>query len=211
VRPQRRPSGASLAPLLGSPSPPSPGTAWSETLAGERSVYRGEHARLDSLLLFDPPADDWLPRRVAFDSHGGALAFQARSFLEPRRLTVRRGGATLQQVTLVPDWAPVQIIDSGPGRLLLEADGCAEDPEARRREPSCHSFQVRGLRLTRIELYDVARDPGQLRDLSRERGRTMRALLKDLAGFRPRPVAAAATAPLDPELEKSLRALGYIQ
>lgn len=211
VRARGRPSGASLASLVGSPSPPSPGTAWSEALSGERSVYRGEHARLDSLLLFDPPAEDWLPRRVSFDAHGGSLAFQARSFLEPRRLTVRRGNRTLQQVTLVPDWVPVQIAEPGPGRLFLEADGCAEDPEARRREPSCHSFQVRGLRLTRIELYDVSRDPGQLRDLSRERTRTTRALLQDLAGFRPRPVATAATAPLDPELEESLRALGYIK
>jgi hypothetical protein len=111
---------------------------------------------------------------------------------------------------LVPDWTPVQIVDPGPGRLLLEADGCADDPEAPRREPSCHSFQVRGLRLTRIELYDVSRDPGQLRDVSRERMRTTRALLKGLAAFRPRPVAKATTAPLDPELERSLRALGYI-
>ncbi len=206
-----RPSGASLASRIGNPSPPSPGTAWGESVGGARSVYRGEHARLDSLLLFNPPAEDWLPRRVSFDHHGGSLAFQARSFLEPRLLTVRRGGETLEQVTLVPDWAPVQTADFGPGRLSLEADGCVDDPQARQREPSCHSFQVRGLRLTRIELYDLSRDPGQIRDLSRERTRTMRALLKDLAGFRPRPVATAATAPLDPELEESLRALGYIR
>ena len=211
VKARGRPSGASLAPLVGSPSPPASGTAWGEGASGERSVYRGEHARLDSLLLFDPPVEEWLPRRVELDHFGGPLAFQARSFLEPRRLTVRQGSRVLEQVTLVPDWGPVAITEPAPGRLFLEADGCAEDPEARRREPSCHAFQVRGLRLTRIELYDVARDPGQLRDLSRERTRTTRALLKDLAGFRPRPVAAAATAPLDPELEKSLRALGYIQ
>jgi arylsulfatase A-like enzyme len=210
LKPRGRPSGVSLAPLVGSPSPPVPGTAWSEANGGERSVYRGERSRLDSLLLFDPAAEDWLPRRVWFDSHGGPLAFQARSFLEPRLLTVRRGNQSLRQVTLVPDWTPVQIVDPGPGRLLLEADGCADDPEAPRREPSCHSFQVRGLRLTRIELYDVSRDPGQLRDVSRERMRTTRALLKGLAAFRPRPVAKATTAPLDPELERSLRALGYI-
>ena len=211
LKPRGRPSGDSLALLVGSPSPQLPGDAWGETLGGERSVYRGEHARLDSLLLFNPPAGDWLPRRVAFDSQGGPLELEARSFLEPRRLTVRQGGATLAQVGLTPEWAPVRIAGAGPGRLVLEADGCAEDPDAPRREPSCHSFQVRGLRLTRIELYDVSRDSGQLRDLSRERGRTMRALLKDLAGFRPRPVATAATAPLDPELEESLRALGYIR
>jgi arylsulfatase A-like enzyme len=211
VAPRGRPSGATLAPLIGRPSPPSPGTAWSETMGGERAVYRGERARLDSLLLFDPPAEAWLPRRVSFDNHGGSLVFQARSFLEPRHLTIRRGSRMLERVTLVPDWTPVQIADSGPGRLFLEADGCAEDPEARRREPACHAFQVRGLRLTRIELYDVSRDPGQLRDLSREQTRTVHALLGDLLTFKPSPVAAASAAPLDPELEESLRALGYIR
>jgi arylsulfatase A-like enzyme len=211
LKPRGRPSGDSLAPLVGNPSPPLPGDAWGETLGGERSVYRGEHARLDSLLLFNPPAEDWLPRRVAFDSQGGTLELQARSFLEPRRLTVRQKGATLKEVDLTPEWTPVQIAGAGPGRLLLEADGCAEDPDAPRREPSCHAFQVRGLRLTRIELYDVSRDPRQLRDLSKEQTRTVRALLGDLLALKRSPVAAASAAPLDPELEESLRALGYIR
>jgi arylsulfatase A-like enzyme len=124
VKPKRRPSGVSLAPRIGRPSPaPSSSTAWGETMGGERSVYRGDHGKLESLLLFDPPLEDWLPRRVAFDSRGGSLAFQARSFLEPHRLIVRRGEEVLQQLTLVPDWGPVQVSSPGPGRLILEADG----------------------------------------------------------------------------------------
>lgn len=211
VKARGRPSGTSLASLVGRASPPIPGTAWSETLGGARSVYRGEKRALESLLFFNPPAEDWLPRQVSFDYHGGSLAFQARSFLEPHRLDVRRGKEVLAQVTLVPDWAPVQIVSSGPGRLLLEADGCMEDPDSRRWELQCHSFQVRGLPLTRIELYDVARDPGQLRDVSRERTRATRTLLRDLLAFRPSEVASASAPPLDPELEESLRALGYIK
>ena len=70
-------------------------------------------------------------------------------------------------------------------------------------ELECQSFQIRGLRLTRIELYDVSRDPGQLQDLARERARTTRALLRDLLAFNPPPVAAAsAPPPFDPELEE---------
>jgi hypothetical protein len=58
----------------------------------------------------------------------------------------------------------------------------------------------------------VSRDPGQIQELSRERARTTRALLRDLLAFNPRPVAAASAAPpIDPELEKSLRALGYLK
>jgi hypothetical protein len=139
------------------------------------------------------------------------MAFQARSFLEPHRLTLRRGDQVLEQITLVPDWSPVQLAASGPGRLALEADGCADDPDSKRHEPECHSFQVRGLPLTRIELYDVARDPGQLRDVSRQQTRDTRALLRDLLAFKPVPVAAASAQPLDPELEEGLRSLGYIK
>jgi arylsulfatase A-like enzyme len=211
VKPKRRPAGVSLASRIGHASPPGSGTAWGETMGGERSVYRGDHRKLESLLLFDPPAEDWLPRRVSFDSPGGSQGFQARSFQEPRRLIVRKGGEVLEQVTLVPDWTPVQIASSGPGRLLLETDGCAEDPDSKRHEPECHAFQVRGLPLTRIELYDVARDPAQARDVSRERSRDTRTLLRDLVAFRPTPVAAVSAPPIDPELEESLRALGYIK
>ncbi len=63
----------------------------------------------------------------------------------------------------------------------------------------------------RVELYDVSRDPGQRVDLSGERTRSTRVLLRDLLGFKPRPVAAAAAPPLDPELEAQLKALGYLQ
>jgi arylsulfatase A-like enzyme len=213
LHPKNRLAGVSLASRIGRPSPRATRsqTAWGETMGGERSVYRGDHKTLESLLLFDPPAQDWLPRRVSFDSPGGSMAFQARSFLEPRRLTVRRGNEVLEQITLVPDWSPVQFASSGPGRLLLEADGCADNPDSKRHEPECHAFQVRGLPLTRIELYDVARDPGQLRDVSRQRTRDTRALLRDLLAFKPLPVAAASAQPLDPELEEGLRSLGYIK
>jgi arylsulfatase A-like enzyme len=212
VQPGGRPTGASLARLLGRPEPPLPGTAWTETLGGVRAVYRGERQRLENLLLFDPPSGDWLPRRVAFDSPGGEMAFEARSFGEPRRLVVRQGRGALTEIALTPEWAPVRIATDGPGRLLLESDGCTiPEGEGRRGELSCHAFQVRGLRLTRIELYDIARDPWQRRDISRERTRATRVLLRDLLAFNPAPVAAASAAPLDPELEKSLRALGYIR
>jgi arylsulfatase A-like enzyme len=212
LRPNGRPSGSSLAPLLGKPAPPRPGTAWADNDDGSRAVYRGERQRLESLLLFDPRTDEWIPRRVAFDSPGSELSFEARSFLEPRRLAIRQGGSLRAEFPLTPEWTPVRIVRPERGRVLLESDGCAADPAAGKRDFRCNGFQVRGLRLARVELYDVARDPGQRRDLSRERPRTTRALLRDLTAFNPLPVAAAVPAPpLDPELEASLRALGYLR
>lgn len=212
LQPGGRPSGESLARLLGQALPPLPGTAWTESMGAVRAVYRGEQKELESLVLFAPRPQDWLSRRVAFDAPGGELAFEARSFEEPRRLAVRQGRAVLADVALAPVWTPVRIATDGPARLVLEADGCGLPGGAEaRRDEECQAFQVRGLRLTRIELYDVSRDPRQLRDLSRERSRTTRTLLRDLLAFKPVPVAAAEAAPLDPELEKSLRSLGYLQ
>ncbi len=214
LQPNGRPSGVSLARLLGRPLAPLPGTAWTEAQNGERAVYRGERRNQESLLLFDPPTDAWLPRRVAFDSRGDLREIQARSFEEPRRLVVRQGTEVLADTVLTPDWTSIRLAPSGPSgpaRLVLEADGCTVPASAKKREPQCNAFQVRGLRLARVELYDVGDDPRQLRDLSHERTRETRTLLRDLLAFRPAPVAAPSAAPLDPELEESLRALGYIQ
>jgi len=222
VTPGRRPSGASLARRLGraaaavpaaqaQPPPKAAATAWSEAQDGMRAVYRGDHRDLESLLLFDPPAATWFPRRVAFDAPAGMLAFEARSFEQRRRLSIRRGREPAVTVGLTPEWAPVRVVLAGPERVVLEADGCAVPDEDTKREPRCYAFQVRGRRLTRIELYDVARDPGQVRDLFGERKAAARGLLGDLLAFQPRPVAPAASAPLDPGLEQSLRALGYLK
>lgn len=212
VRPAGRPTGVSLARRLGRPSAPLPGDAWAENTGGERAVYRGERKKLESLLFFDPPAEEWISRRIATEAPGGELRFEARSYREPRRLTVRQGSKVLAEVPLTPDWRPIRIPLAGPSRLLLEADGCAVVEPEDKWNFRCQAFQVRGIRLARVELYDVSRDPGQHRNLSHDQPRATRVLLRDLLAFHPSPVAGvAAKPPLDPELEANLRALGYLQ
>jgi hypothetical protein len=210
LTPGGHPTGTSRAGLLGREAAPRPGTAWAEGEGGLKAVYRGEQRQLESLLLFAPPADDWFTRRAALDTAGGELSFEVRSFQEPRRLRVRNGETVLQELALTPEWQPVRITTAGPARLLLEADGCVVAEEGHD-ELRCHAFQIRGLRLAHVELYDVSRDPEQRHDVSRERSRSTRTLLRDLMAFQPRPRAAATAEPLDPELEKSLKALGYLQ
>jgi hypothetical protein len=217
LRPRGRPSGRSLAPLIGRAAPP-PGTgtgsAWAESLDGVRAVYRGERRRLESLLVAAPDASAWFPLRLAFDVPGGALGFQVRSFAEPHRLVVRRGNEVLARIALTPAWAPVHVETGAAGRLVLEADDCTIPPEDEdAREPQCWAFQLKGVRPTRIEYYDVTRDPAQQHDLAAGSGSAPRRLLAELLAFRPQPRAGGAprTAPLDPELRQSLRALGYLR
>ena len=215
LAPRQAPSGRSLARLLGGPprAPREPASAWIEGGHGERALYRQEGGRILSLLLSDPPAQEWMGRRLVFDTAGGELRFTARAYGGPRRLRVRAGDAELPDLTLSPEWAPATLrLPPRRTRVSLEADGCVTPPEeAGVREPRCLAFQLRGLRPARIELYDLAADPGQRRDLSTIESRETRRLLRELAAFRPRPRAGPAAAPLDPELVESLRALGYLQ
>lgn len=210
IQPSGRPSGASLAPLLGRAQPPTPGSAWIEGPQG-RALYRGAAADLRSLLLFDPAAEDWLGRRIAVEVAAAPLRFEARSFRVPRRLAVRQGDTELLAVGLTEAWTPIRLDPAAAGRLLLEADGCvAPDPSARA-DFRCFGFQTRGLPLTRLELYELAADPGQRHDLSRTHPEAARGLLRDLLAFDPAPMAAPSSSPLEPELAERLRALGYLQ
>jgi tetratricopeptide (TPR) repeat protein len=68
------------------------------------------------------------------------------------------------------------------------------------------------IRAPRPELYDLRRDPGETDDLAArdpERVAAMQAALKSLEARVGNAVAPQATAPLDPEVEERLAALGY--
>jgi arylsulfatase A-like enzyme len=197
LRPRGRPSGESLVPLLGRrghAAPAPPGSAFAET-EGARALYRGAGEELESLLLFDPPPGTWFPRRIAFDAPPGELELAARA-VAPSRLVAWRGDAQVAEAALTRGWRRLRLPPGG-GRLRLESEAGA--------------FQVRGARLTRVELYDLRRDPGQRREVTAERPRAARSLLRDLLAFDPEPVASASRQPLDPELEATLRALGYLR
>ncbi len=210
VAARQPPSGVSFARAVGRPAPPRAGTAHMMALDGVQAVYRGERRRLDSLLLFDPPAGSWLPRRVSFDAQG-PLAFNARAFAGQQRLTLSQGQQRLAEVALTPAWAPVRLAVAGPARIVMEAEHCDEPDDDAPRETRCFAFGVSGVRLTRTELYDVARDPAQRSDLSAGQPRLTRELLRQLLAFHPRGGAAAGSDALDPGLAKSLRDLGYLR
>lgn len=62
-----------------------------------------------------------------------------------------------------------------------------------------------------FELYDLAADPEARVDRSRESSDLVRRFLKRLRFYDRTPVSQAKEREIDPELEKRLRALGYLQ
>ena len=211
LRPAAAVSGASFAGMLGSSGTTAEGTAFADGPAAERALYRGAEAGVESLLVFDPPADDWASRELVFDAAAGELAFEARAWGEPRRLVVAAGEGAAAEVSLAADrWTPVRVQLPVAGRVRLAVDGCAMEGSPKRLY-HCRGFQVRGIRPARVELYDLASDPAQRADLSRRRPDAMRALLRELLAFTPAARAAPVEGAPDPALEESLRALGYLQ
>jgi arylsulfatase A-like enzyme len=212
LRPAKAPTGRSFAPLVGRAAPPGDSTAWADGEDGDRAVYRRRGGALESLLFASPRAD-LAGRRLLFDAPAGEVEFEVRAHREPRRLRVESDGRELAAVDLGADWQRLSVtLPPGGGRLLLSVDGCARPADARRRDaPTCWGFELRGIHPHRVEFYDLDADPTQRQDLSRHRSDASRALVRELLAFRPRPRAGAAAAPLDAELEESLRALGYLQ
>ena len=209
LRPTGQPSGRSLARFVGRPAPAEDGSAWAEGEAGERALYRREGDAFRSLLLFDPPAEAWQGKSLSFDATAGDLAFEARAFGVPRVLRARGPGGAERAQPITLGWTPVRLALGEPGRVRVEVDGCSAPEGSHARDAICHGFQLRGLRPVRLELFDLAADPGQRRDLAHAQATTARTLTRELLAFRPQPRGSAAAVPLDAELAAQLEALGY--
>ncbi len=209
VRPTGRPSGRSLAGLVGRAAPGGDGSAWAEGEAGERALYRREGGAFRSLLLVDPPVEAWNGRSLTFDAAAGELAFEARAFGVPRALRAAGPGGATHEQTIDTAWTRVRLALGKPGRVRLEVDGCGAPEGSSTRDAVCYGFQVRGVRPVRLELFDLAADPGQRHDLARREATATRSLARDLLAFRPQPRGSGAAAPVDAELAAQLQALGY--
>jgi arylsulfatase A-like enzyme len=211
LKPRQPMSSPGFGPRLGRTPVAARGSARAEALDGTQALYEGSRPALENVVLYAPRPEAWFPLRLGFDAPRGILRFEARSYLEPHTLTIRRGSEVLAHVPLTTTWKPISV--SVPAsRVVLEADDCTIVPDDEDvREPRCFAFQVKGFEPRRIEYYDLSRDLLQQHDLAGGTGRLPRDLLRDLLAFQPRPLAGTPTRPsLDPELIRSLRALGYV-
>jgi arylsulfatase len=221
VPPAGRPamSGRSFVPLLEGGGR-SPGRdAYAEAfVTRDRAVYRQTE---DELLQYvrrearSPEDGVWVTRSTSLETFAASLELWAASYNEPRALRVRVDGEPwrTERLDTAGRWLQIPLPPGvGKRRVDLESAGCVSPASLGRSEDArCLSFLLRGLAPSRSELYALTRDPRSARDLSRERHRLAGELFDRLDAFRFRPVAEPAPAPLDPEQEERLRALGYVQ
>lgn len=144
----------------------------------------------------------------------------------------RRVSRLVRQIDVLPTVLGalgLEVPEDLPGRPLLSEDGAADAsaPAAALMETRLHPRALAGIVLGRwkavwredrpgaVKLFDLARDPGERRDLSAERpivaGYAKQTALRvqlAIAARAPRP--PGATRVVDPQTEQRLRALGYV-
>lgn len=213
-------SGESLMrDLWAEPAAGASGQGYAEVLdvRSMRTLVAGDGEALYQLLLVEPerdPVGPWLGDPFAFDAERETLEFEARSFHQPRVLTVSEGERLRQRFEIGTRWQPVRIeLPPGPEvrRLTLGADGCVSPAAVGAGDDDrCLGIQLRGLAPRRFELYDLDRDPGARAELSRRRPEVRRRLADRLLGLRWSPRAAAGERTLSAEERRALKALGYL-
>jgi hypothetical protein len=101
--------------------------------------------------------------------------------------------------------------DRGLHRITLSTESCASPAglgisDDRR----CLSFQVRGVPLRRIELYDLGVDPTASHDVATQYPDLVAELLRRLGRYRFEPLAPPGDQEVPAEVRETLRALGYV-
>jgi hypothetical protein len=214
-----RASGRSLVPLLGGAAHAPGREAYAEAfVTGDRTLYRQDEDGLHQYLRREPRRSGdslWVTRSARFETLAPAVEFWAASFHEPRPLRINVDGRPLRTERLETTERQIRVaLPPGGGKRVVElASPTCVSPASlgQSSDVRCLSFLLRGLAPSRSELYDLTRDPLSARDLSRERFALAAELSARLDALRFRPLAEPSRPPLDPEQERRLKALGYLQ
>lgn len=217
LEPRTRPSGESLLPqMTGTGEGRGEATAEAFAFAG-RTIYRAARGRLFQLLLFEEPAEAqgrWVTREISFDTFDPTLRFSSLSYHEPRPLEVWVDGRLERTVALSQQLSDISVpLPAGGGKahVRLATPGCVSPQElGESADARCLSFLLQGAPVYRASLYDLSRDPRETRDLSDRDSAEARSLVEQLRSLRREPLVARQSEPLDPELEKQLKSLGYL-
>ncbi|MCP4659635.1 MAG: sulfatase [bacterium] len=182
-----------------------------------RSVLRSDENGFHQFLVSSRmDAGKWASRSFTFQAFAGKLRLEARSFHVPRQLRVAIDGEESASYALLPkEWRAITLrVPKGPAvrQITLSADDCVSPLSVGfNQDPHCLSFLVRGRSLPIFELYDLDADPEARAERSCQSSDLVRPFLKRLRSYDLSPVSDTEVRELDPELEKQLRALGYLQ
>lgn len=115
----------------------------------------------------------WVTRKVTFDTRLERLDFGVVSFADRRTLRLLDGPEVVSELEVGPRWSSESVSLSAGAtrkRLTLEADDCVSPSDLDMGlDRRCLSFKVRGLDLSRLELFDLESDPKARGDLSWQR------------------------------------------
>jgi arylsulfatase A-like enzyme len=214
-----RASGRSLATLLAAAAPSRTREAYAEAfVTRDRVLYRQAGDALAALVERRPAAaevEGWTRGPFRFETFEPRLRFWIASYWEPRQLEVRVDGtpARSERIDTAGRWVDFELPPAERRRSVELATPTCTVPRAvgQGEDVRCLSYRVKDLDPATWELFDLASDARQARDLSPERPAVVRELAARLAAYRWKAVAAPGSQPLDPEAEEQLRALGYVQ
>ncbi len=219
VPPPTQLSGRSLVPNLYQPDRVLSRTAYAETLGTDRqrTLISAVGRDLYQLIETETVAESdgvWIVRSAAFDTNEPKLQLSAASYHQPRTLRVETG-ATHMDVDVGTDWAPFELELPGNGtarRVLLSASGC-DSPRlvGAVDDPRCLGIKLRGVSLSRTELFDWRRDRAARNDLNFAQPDLRDRLARALARTRHQRLAEPAPTTVSKETEAALRALGYVE
>lgn len=220
IEPRTPVSGRSLGPLLAG-SEENGSEAFAVGIdTRHRALIQRQGESLHELILSLPPGSEsgaiWVSRYQTFDTFGGELELEARSFYAPRQLALEVDGEPRGIFELEPHtWTALRLDLAKDGefsRVRLRADDCTVPVEVGvGGDRRCLSFQVRGDLFPTLELFDLASDPLAAVDVAKSRPKLLREMLSILRSYDLQLVAAPETQVVDPQLQERLRALGYLQ
>jgi hypothetical protein len=111
----------------------------------------------------------WVTREVAFDTAAEVLDLSIVSFSKPRAVQVFVDGRFWSELSVGTTWSETRLpLPEGGGarRVLLRSEGCDVPREVGAGEDGrCLSFKIRGLSLSKTELFDLRADPSARLDL----------------------------------------------
>ena len=167
--------GRSLMPLLAAPASRAAGDVYGEAIdtISVRTVIAEEGERLLQLVATEADTRDehvWISREVTFETPDPEIRFEIHAFHEPRVIRVAIDGREAGDFEAGTAWESRELTLPPEERvhtITLATDGCDSPASVGESDDQrCLSFQIRGMPLRTLELYDLATDPLAKRDIS---------------------------------------------